>query len=44
MPHIANYSHSIMVYAWVLDEYIKFALMYKTDHIFPVLPIKHFIN
>ena len=29
-----------MVHAWVPDEYILFALIYTTDHIFPVLPSK----
>ena len=29
-----------MVHAWVPDEYILFALIYMTDHIFPVLPSK----
>ena len=36
--------HSIMVHAWVYDEYIHFALIYMTDHIFPVLSIKHLVN
>ena len=36
-------THSIMVYAQVLDEYIHFALIYTTHHIFPVLPIKYLI-
>ena len=33
-----------MVHARVLDVYIQFALMYKTHHIFPVLPIKTLVN
>ena len=33
-------AHSIMVHARVQEAYIHFALMYTTDHIFPVLPIK----
>ena len=37
-------SNSIMVYAIVLEACIHFALMYTTDHIFPVLPIKDLIN
>ena len=37
-------SHSLMVHARVLEVYIHFALMYTTDHIFPVLPIKDLIN
>ena len=35
---------SIMVHAQVSEKYINFALMYKTGHIFPVLPIKHLLN
>ena len=34
----------LMVHARVLEAYINFALMYTTDHIFPVLPIKYLIN
>ena len=37
-------AHSIMVHVRVLESYIHFALMYTTDHIFPVLPIKYLIN
>ena len=37
-------SHSLTVHARVLEAYIHFALMYTTDHIFPVLPIKDVIN
>ena len=33
-----------MVHAWVSDEYINFALIYTTDHIFPVLPTKQLVN
>ena len=33
-----------MVHARVPENYIHFALMYTTDHIFPVLPIKDLIN
>ena len=36
-------AHSLMVHARVLEAYICFALMYTTDHIFPVLPIKDMI-
>ena len=36
--------HSLMVYARVPEAYVNFALMYTTDHIFPVLPIKDLIN
>ena len=37
-------SRSIMVHARVSDKYIHFVLMYKTDHIVPVLPIKNLAN
>ena len=37
-------AHYIMVHARVLEAYIHFELMYMTDHIFPVLPIKYLIN
>ena len=37
-------SNSTMLHAWISDKYIHFALMYKTDHIFPVIPIKHLVN
>ena len=37
-------SHYLMVYAIVLEAYIHFTLMYTTDNIFPVLPIKYLIN
>ena len=37
-------SHSLMVHARVLEAYVHFALMYTTDHIFLVLPIKDLIN
>ena len=33
-----------MVHTQVSGEYIYFALMYTTDHIFPVIPIKHLVN
>ena len=33
-----------MVHARVLQAYIHFVLMYTTDNIFPVIPIKHLIN
>ena len=36
--------HSLIVHARVLEENIHFWLMYMTDHIFPVLPIKDLIN
>ena len=34
----------IMVHARVSEKYIHFALMYITDHIFTVIPIKHLVN
>ena len=37
-------AHSIMVNARVLEEYIYFALMYTSHHIFIVLPINHLIK
>ena len=37
-------AHSLMVHARVPEIYVHFALMYTTDHIFPVLPIKDLIN
>ena len=37
-------AHSLMVHARVLEVYVHFALMYTTDYIFPVLPIKDLIN
>ena len=37
-------AHYVIVNARVLEVYIHFALMYTTDHIFPVLPIKDVIN
>ena len=37
-------AHSLMVHARVPENYIHFALMYTTDHIFPILPIKYLIN
>ena len=36
--------HSMMVNARVSGKYIHFSLMYTTDYIFPVLPIKHLVN
>ena len=37
-------AHYFMVHARVPEVYVHFALMYKIDHIFPVLPIKDLIN
>ena len=41
---VRKIAHSIMVHARFLGAYITFTLMYMTDHIFPVLPIKDLIN
>ena len=37
-------THSILVHARVSEKYINFALMYTTDHLLYVLPIKHLVN
>ena len=37
-------AHSLMVHARVPEVYLHFTLMYTTDHIFLVLPIKDIIN
>ena len=37
-------AHALMVHVRVPEVYVHFALMYTTDHIFPVLPIKDLIN
>ena len=37
-------SQSLMFHARVLKACIHFALMYTTDHTFPVLPIKYLTN
>ena len=37
-------SHSLMVYARVLEAYIHFALMFTADRIFPFLPIKYLMR
>ena len=37
-------AHALMVHARVPEVYVHFALMYTTDHIFPVLSIKDLIN
>ena len=37
-------AHVRMVHAKVPEVYIHSVLMYTTDHIFPVLPIKDLIN
>ena len=37
-------AHSLMVHARLPEVYFHFKIMYMTDHIFPVLPIKDIIN
>ena len=37
-------AHSSIVHTRISDKYIHLALMYTTDHIFHVLPIKHLVN
>ena len=37
-------AHSLMIHARVSEAYINFTLLYTTDHIFPVIPIKDLIN
>ena len=37
-------AYSIMVHARFSDEYMHFAIIHKTNHVFPGLPIKHFVN
>ena len=41
---LCTVAHSLMVHARVPEVYVHFALMYTTDHIFPVLLIKNPIN
>ena len=41
---LCTVTHALMVYARVLEVYVHFALMYTTDHIFLVIPIKDLIN
>ena len=43
---LCTVAHSIMLHDIVIvpEVYVHFALMYTTDHIFPVLPIKDLIN
>ena len=37
-------AYALMVHAIVPKVYVRLTLMYTTDHIFPVLPIKDLIN
>ena len=41
---LCTVAHSLMVHGRVPENCLHFALMYTTDHIFPVLPIKDLIN
>ena len=41
---LCTVAHALMVHARVPEVHVHFALMYTTDHIFPVLPIKDVIN
>ena len=41
---LCTIAHSLMVHARVFEAYIHFELMYTTDHIFTVTPIKDMIN
>ena len=37
-------ANALMVHARVTEVYVHLSLMYKTDHIFKVIPIKDLIN
>ena len=37
-------AHALMVHARFPEVFVHFALMYRTYHIFPVLPIKYLMN
>ena len=39
-----TFAHYLMVHDRVSEAYIHFALIYTTDHIFPVLLLKYLIN
>ena len=41
---LCTVAHDIMVHARVSEVYVHFALIYTTDHTFPVLPVKDLIN
>ena len=41
---LQNITHSIIMHVWVLDEFIHFALVYITHHIFPFLTFNPLIN
>ena len=41
---LSTIAHTLIVHARVPEIFVHFSLMYTTDHIFPVLPIKDLIN
>ena len=41
---VRTISHSLMVHARFLEDYIHFALMYTEDHVLPILSINELIN
>ena len=41
---LRTFAHYLMVHARVPELYVHFVLMFTTDQIFPVLPIKYHIN
>ena len=41
---LRKFSHSRMGHARVSEAYNHFSLIYRTDHIVPVLPIRDLIN
>ena len=41
---LRTFKHSFMVHDRVSEAYIRFVLIYTTDHIFTVLPIKDLIE
>ena len=41
---LSTIAHTLMVHARVWEECIHFSLIYTTDHMFTVLPIKDLIN
>ena len=41
---LRTFAHALMVHARVPEVYVHFTLMYTTDNIFPVLPIKDLIK
>ena len=42
--NLRTIAYSIMVHAHVSDKYIHFTLMYKTHHLYPVIPINNLVN